>query len=242
MPGTPRPALHRRVSQETELMEGSSENFMRRTFANVGFPLSDAEAVAFATYLRELTSWNARMNLTAVREEGAIVKTLFAESVCYALAHDFSTPSRVLDVGSGAGFPGIPLKIKFPEISLTLLESTGKKSAFLKHVIRAVGLQDTTCLAAHTNQLKGDPAFAAAFDVAVTRGTGTLRRLVPDVLPLLRAGGRFICRKGPGYEEDIRLAARQMDAARARFAGTIALPRQRVEHGAVLLVLERCST
>lgn len=223
-------------------MGGPTESFIQRAFANVGFPLSDTETRAFATYLQELSSWNARMNLTAVRDEREIVTNLFAESVCFALAYNFSAPCRVLDVGSGAGFPGIPLKIKFPEINLTLLESRRRKAAFLKHVIRTLGLGRTTCLAAHTDDLKGNPAFVATFDAAVTRGTGSMRRTVPAVLPFLRTGGMFICRKGPNHEEEIRHAARQMAEGQARLVDTIPIHHEEGMRGAVLLVIERCST
>ncbi len=170
------------------------------------------------------------------------MENLFADSVRYALGYDFSGTCRMLDVGSGAGFPGIPLKIMFPGINLTLLESTGKKAAFLKHIIRTLGLKDAACLAEHTDRLLGDPNFMGAFDVAATRGTGSLQKLIPAVLPFLRTGGRLLCRKGAAYEEDIRRASCQMNAAGVALVKTVTLPGRGSRRGWVLLVLERCST
>jgi len=222
-------------------LEDLPASFIRRALADAGFPLSDAEVGLFATYLRELSRWNERTNLTAVRDQRKMVTTLIAESLSFALGYDFSRPSRVLDVGSGAGLPGVPLKIKFPQITLTLLESRAKKVAFLKHIVRTLGLGSTTCLCAHTSELSKDAAFAETLDAVVTRGTGPLRRIVPAVAPFLREGGRFICRKGRDYEEEVRLASRQIRSAKLRLVEAIPLPSGK-RRGGVLLVLEKCST
>jgi len=146
----------------------------------------------FEKYLTELIAWNKKFNLTAITDPEAIKKKHFADSLLL-LEHLTLTSETVVDVGAGAGFPGIPLKLTCPGIKLTLLEATKKKVGFLDHLIKTLCLADTNAVWARAED------YAAAqrenFDLAVARAVADLRVLAELCLPLVKVGGQFVAWK-----------------------------------------------
>ena len=183
--------------------------------AALSIPLDGAQVEQFHRYSDELAAWNRRVNLTAVTDPGEVVAKLFLDSLSVAAAlHDGEREHglRLLDVGSGAGFPGIPLKIAFPQWRVALLEATGKKAVFLEHVIGALGLDGTTVLAGRAETIAHDPKQREAYDVVVSRAVAPMAALAELCLPFCRPGGTFIAQKSTGADDEVSAAQRAIDA------------------------------
>lgn len=205
-----------------------------RTF---GITLTPAQLDAFETYYGELLAWNARANLTAITgREQVIVKHLLDSLSLAPLIHKDTT--TLIDIGSGAGFPGLPLKIALPHLRVTLLEATGKKVAFLKHIIAALNLRDATALHARAEDLARNPAHRENYDVAVARAVAELATLLEYALPFVCVGGVFIAQKGVDVDDEVRRAARALDTlgGRVREVVPVQLPGLAPRH---LVVVEK---
>jgi 16S rRNA (guanine527-N7)-methyltransferase len=162
----------------------------------LGIRLSGGQVVQFEQYQKLLLDWNRRMNLTAVRESEAIQERHFLDSLtCFLATGDLNGRSLV-DVGSGAGFPGLPLKITFPDLRLTLLESVGKKTKFLQAVVDELQLSDVQIVAGRVEEVARTPEQREAYDWAVARAVAGLPVLVEYLLPLVRVGGCALAQKG----------------------------------------------
>jgi 16S rRNA (guanine527-N7)-methyltransferase len=161
-----------------------------------GFPLSSAQLEQFGGYLALLQEWNERLNLTAVREPAQIALRHFLDSLSCALVTGDLNGRWLIDVGTGAGFPGLPLKILYPELRLTLVESVAKKTTFLQAVVGELGLSQVTILAERAEVLGQSVAHRERYDWAVARGVAELRVLLEYLLPFCRVGGSALAQKG----------------------------------------------
>ncbi len=163
----------------------------------LGLRLGEPELAQFRRYHQTLAEWNTRVNLTSVTEWDAVLTTHFLDSltVVQAIPEPVLRGGAVLDVGSGAGFPGVPLKIAFPQIALSLVEATGKKAAFLTHLLRELGLRDVQVLNARAEDLAHDPRHREQYDVVLARALAPLPTLVELTLPFVKLGGRLIAQK-----------------------------------------------
>jgi 16S rRNA (guanine527-N7)-methyltransferase len=169
---------------------------------------------AFDTYLHELIEWNKKFNLTSITDPAEIREKHFADSLLL-LEHRQLSAETVVDVGAGAGFPGLPLKLARPGIKLTLLEATRKKVSFLDHLITTLGLTEASAVWARAED------FAAgrreSFDLAVARAVADLRVLAELCLPLVRVGGQFAAWK----EVDIAGEVSAAEPAIAKLGGQL---------------------
>jgi len=161
-----------------------------------GARLSDGQLQAFSLYAHELQDWNLRVNLTAVTDPLEITVKHFLDSLSCLLALKPRAGDKLIDVGSGAGFPGIPLKIACPQIRLNLVESIGKKAEFCRHIVQLLGLEGVQVIQARAEQLGRDPEYRGRHDWAVARAVARLPVLLEYLLPLLRVGGVAIAQKG----------------------------------------------
>lgn len=166
--------------------------------------LTDQIIDVMAAHAAEMVVWNRRMNLTAIRNVKEMAVKHYVDSL--APFPFLDTGDRVLDIGSGAGFPGIPLRIALPQIRLTLVDANRRKCSFLKHACRKIGLNDVQVRHAHlteTDDVRStanhDPTedLNSAFDVVTSRAVGPLTELVNIGTRFLKPGGRFIALKGP---------------------------------------------
>lgn len=180
-------------------------------------PLTPQQLDQFGTYAAELRRWNERVNLTAITSEREIVTRHFLDSLRLALSWG-DAPASLVDIGAGAGFPGLPLKILRPALRLTLVESVAKKAAFLEHMAATLGLADVLVLTARAETLGQDVRHREQYDVATARAVAELRILAEYLLPLCRVGGRALAPKGGEIDEELRLAA----PAIARLGGRVA--------------------
>jgi 16S rRNA (guanine527-N7)-methyltransferase len=168
--------------------------------------LNDSQLHNISTYIDMLLKWNARTNLTAIRDEEAIVTRHFGESLFAAryLLADAPPGLRVLDVGSGAGFPGLPLKLYAPQIVLTLVESHNKKAIFLREVIRALSLTDATVISSRAEMISGTA------DLVTLRAVEKFETILPVAVRLVAPKGRLA----------VLVASRQLEAAQRLVPGT----------------------
>jgi 16S rRNA (guanine527-N7)-methyltransferase len=167
----------------------------------LGITLTAAQRAAFQLYYDELVSWNQKFNLTAITDYDQVQIRHFVDSLSCLLAREtrlaLQQPNaRMIDVGSGAGFPGIPLKLVCPATRLTLLEATGKKVTFLEHMIARLGLQTATAIKARAEDLAHDPQHREQYSLALARAVADLPVVVEYALPFCKVGGWLVAQKG----------------------------------------------
>jgi 16S rRNA (guanine527-N7)-methyltransferase len=166
-----------------------------------GVELSENQGLLFARFLEELYSWNRRMNLTGISEtQVMLIKLLLEPLVALPYLPEYGT---LLDVGSGAGIPGIPLKIARHGLEVHLLESRAKKVSFLKHVIRELGLTGITASHGRAEKQPSQSRFLSYYDVATARALAPLKKTVLLCYPYIREGGLLITYKGPRVNDEI---------------------------------------
>jgi 16S rRNA (guanine527-N7)-methyltransferase len=161
----------------------------------LGLRLTPEQTDRFRVYRDEILRWATRMNLTALRSPEAIVRHGFLDALaCAALI----TPEvgRVLDLGSGAGFPGIPLALVRPEVAFTLIEASRKKTSFLRHIVRTLGLANATVVLGRAELLDGGASLAGAFDLALARAVAPPAEQARLVRPYLVPAGVFLLQAG----------------------------------------------
>jgi 16S rRNA (guanine527-N7)-methyltransferase len=180
-----------------------------------GAGLTEEQLRAFAEYLRLLREWNEKFNLTAISQPQAIVTKHFLDSLTVASVVDLTRAKSLVDVGSGAGFPGLALKIAFPRLRVTLLDALQKRINFLQRVAEALDLRDVTFVHARAEdavlpkryQVCGlDQSLRERFDVVTARAVASLDVLVEWTVPFARVGGTIVALKGPGRTAEIAAA------------------------------------
>ncbi len=161
-----------------------------------GIHLTGRQVVALMTFERELLAWSEKYNLTAIRDSEGIRTKHFLDSFSCVLAWKENPPRRLIDIGTGAGFPGIPLKILYPSMRLTLVESVGKKANFCRHMVETLSLDTTEVVTARAEDVGQMPDSREAFDWAVARSVANLPVLAEYLLPLVQVGGAMLAQKG----------------------------------------------
>lgn len=159
---------------------------------SLGFDLSEEKLNLFEKYYNILTYYNQKFNLTAITEKNEVYLKHFADSLLGAKYIEGS----FIDVGSGGGFPAIPLKIFKPELKATLLEATGKKCEFLKEVVKELELKDVNIVCGRAEEIAHDKFYREKFDVATARAVAALPVLTEYCLPFIKCGGKFVAYKG----------------------------------------------
>ena len=162
----------------------------------LGLRLSRKQLSALSLYERELLDWNLRFNLTAIRDPQEIHIKHFLDSLTCLLAMRMPAPANLIDIGTGAGFPGIPIKIVFPQIQLTLVESVGKKAEFCRHVVKMLAMPGVEVVQERAETMGQDPNYRERYDWAVARAVAILPVLAEYLLPLVRVGGSMLAMKG----------------------------------------------
>lgn len=169
---------------------------------SLGIPLGEREVALFAAYCEELLRWNSRINLTAFKSERDIMLKHFIDSLTL-LPYIRNKSSRVLDIGSGAGFPGIPLKIAVDSLSVFLLESSRKKSSFLKNLVRRLNLKETVVINKRAESLMEDNAYEGFFEIVTSRAAIKLPLLLRMGAFFLAPSGSLLVMKGKKADEEL---------------------------------------
>jgi 16S rRNA (guanine527-N7)-methyltransferase len=162
----------------------------------LGLECDELQAQSFMLYLAELKRWNKAYNLTSIKDDAGIILKHFIDSSIYLLALS-PEDKYIADIGTGGGFPGIPMKILRPELRMTLVEPTGKKTAFLRNMVHKLELSDTEVL---NMRVQDTPELEV--DVAVSRAFCSARDFVERAAHIIRPGGKMILSKGPRAEEE----------------------------------------
>ncbi|MDD6217415.1 MAG: 16S rRNA (guanine(527)-N(7))-methyltransferase RsmG [Roseburia sp.] len=165
--------------------------------------LSDEQVQQFLTYYEKLVETNKVMNLTAITEFEEVVEKHFLDSLSLVKVCDLSKEIRILDLGSGAGFPGIPLKIAFPEIEIVLADSLNKRINFLQDVIEELDLKKITAVHARAEELARNKEYREEFDLCVSRAVANLSTLSEYCMPFVKIGGNFISYKSGEIDEEV---------------------------------------
>lgn len=171
-----------------------------------GIHLTGRQVAALVTFENELLAWNKKFNLTAIRDVEGIRTKHFLDSFSCALAWKENPPRCLVDVGTGAGFPGIPLKILYPSMELILIESVGKKAAFCRHAVEILKLDTVEVITARAEEVGQMPAQRESCDWAVARAVAALPVLAEYLLPLVQMGGRMLAQKGHSGPAEVHSA------------------------------------
>jgi 16S rRNA (guanine527-N7)-methyltransferase len=182
-----------------------------------GFTVNDHQLAQFSIYHRELKDWNTRVNLTALNDDIDIINKHFIDSILLVKYQPIREKIKLADVGTGAGFPGIPLKLYKPDIYLMLIESVGKKAEFLKHMVSILELEDVQVLNERAEIIGRWKEYRESYDLAVARCVAPLQTLVEYCLPLVSVDGRFIAYKGSEAEAEVENAENAIRELSGRF-------------------------
>lgn len=178
---------------------------LRAAAKEVNIELDEQADARFHTYLSLLLEWNEKMNLTAITEPELVAIRHFADSITLLHAVPLTGNEKIIDVGTGAGFPGVPLKILFPQIQLTLLDSLNKRLIFLTELLKGLDLQAQIV---HARAEEGGrmPQHREQYDIATARAVASLNLLAEYCLPFVKVGGYFAAMKGPDVEHELKEA------------------------------------
>lgn len=167
----------------------------------IGVEITESQAEKFYTYMCLLLEWNEKMNLTAITDPMEVIIKHFIDSI--TISKEIEKDKKVIDIGTGAGFPGIPLKIIRPDISVTLLDSLNKRITFLNAVIEALKLENIDAVHGRIEELGKNKKYREQYDYATSRAVANLPVLSEYMLPMVKVGGKCICMKGANVEEEI---------------------------------------
>jgi 16S rRNA (guanine527-N7)-methyltransferase len=185
-----------------------------------GIDLDEKAIEAFDLYLKELLKWNQKINLTAIRSEKGIVLKHFIDS--FSVYPYLDIRSSILDIGSGAGFPGIPLKIVQPNLAMTLVDSVRKKVDFQRHIIRILGLKGIEAIHGRVQDKEILQGLGGRFDITLSRAFSDLRTFLVLSFPFLKEKGTAIAMKGEVDDRDIRLLT-EAEGAQYRLEKSVSL-------------------
>lgn len=200
---------------------------LRACARKLGVDLNPAQLEQFVVYYTELIDWNNRFNLTGITEYDAVQLKHFCDSLTVVLAFkpsDTRKNSKIIDIGAGAGFPGVPLKIVFPEIRLTLLEATAKKAVFLQHLTEKLGLTDVEIITARAEEAAHEMQYREKFDVVLSRAVSPLPSLAELCLPFCAVGSRFIAHKKGDISDEVKQSVKAI-----RVMGGVLLEVKKIE-------------
>lgn len=176
------------------------KQFVLDLAANFGLGLNAEHASIFAHHAIELERWNKRINLTALRDPVQVAIKHFIDSI--APLQELQIGRRVLDLGTGGGFPGLPLKVMRPGIDLVMIDGSGKKISFVKHVIRTLEIARADAFQLRAEQMKSSPRWRESFDTVVCRALGTVNQVVNLALPLMKPGAKLWIWKSDHWQKE----------------------------------------
>ena len=210
------------------------EDILSAGFAELGITPDSAASARYRSYFEHLEKMNAVMNLTAISGEEDVARLHFLDCAALLGMTEFSGKS-LIDVGTGAGFPGLALKIACPDIRLTLLDSLDKRIGFLRETCGLLGFDDVVCI--HARAEEAPEELRAGFELATSRAVARLNLLCELCLPLVKKGGAFIAMKGPDCEEELAEAqhAIRLLGGRVESVEKYVIPGTEVTHSAVII-------
>ena len=201
--------------------------------------LSQADRAKFSTYKELLKEWNEKINITTITEDDEIDVKHFLDSLSCLSLDLFDDKKSLIDIGTGGGFPGIPLKIMRENLDVTLLDSLNKRIIFLDEVIKDLGLRNIRAVHGRAEELSRTKEYREKFSIAISRAVASLDTLSEYCLPFVKVGGHFIAMKGPEIEEELKLSEKAIKLLGGNVVETklITLPESDIVHS--LIVIEK---
>jgi 16S rRNA (guanine527-N7)-methyltransferase len=188
-----------------------SDDRLKRLSSEIGVQLTEKMLQDFAVYKDLLKEWNEKINITTITEDEEIDKKHFVDSLSPALTGLFNKDEKVIDIGTGGGFPGVPLKIRNGNLEVTLLDSLNKRITFLGHVIDRLGLENIEALHGRAEELGQKAQYRESYDVCVSRAVASLDTLSEYCMPFVKIGGHFLAMKGPDVDDEVRMSRKAIE-------------------------------
>lgn len=179
-------------------------DLMSKSSEEIGLQLSKEQYEKFIDYMKLLQEWNEKINLTAITEDEEIIKKHFIDSIKAFKREEFKNAANLIDVGTGAGFPGLPIAIMRDDLKVTLLDSLNKRVNFLNNVVTKLGLSNVKTIHSRAEDGARNSQLREKFDIATSRAVANMSVLSELCLPYVRVGGSFIALKGPSVEQEIK--------------------------------------
>jgi len=171
--------------------------------------LSDEQIEKFYNYMNELLEWNTKINLTAITDPKEVILKHFVDSL--TIDKYVKNTNTMIDVGTGAGFPGIPIKISNDNLQITLLDSLNKRILFLEDIINKLELQNIQTIHLRAEEAGNNKKYRESYDIAISRAVAQLNILSEYLLPLVKIGGKVICMKGSNVQEELEQAQKAIE-------------------------------
>ncbi len=205
----------------------------------LGLEVDDKQISQLINYKNLLIEWNEKINLTAITEERDVYIKHFHDSFTCILTGVIKEGCKVIDVGTGAGFPGVPVKILRPDIKLTLLDSLNKRILYLNDVINKLELNCVEAVHGRAEEAGANKQHRESYDIAFSRAVAAMNILCEYCLPFVKVGGYFVCQKGPGYKEELEEAKKAIEVLGGKVADVreVLLPFSDIRH--YIIVIEK---
>lgn len=217
-------------------MDQIKDNFQALCLAR-NIELSEKQMEQYELYFKELVSWNEKMNLTGITERSEVYLKHFYDSLTLSQYVDFSKVKSLADIGSGAGFPGIPLKICFPHLKLMIVDSLNKRIQFLQHIVDTLGLQNVQLIHGRAEDVAHQVGLRDSFDLVTARAVARLAVLNEFCLPFVRKGGIFAAMKGTDLKEEVKEASRSFRELKAKMKNSyhFQLPQENADRHIIII-------
>lgn len=204
---------------------------------SLGIKLTEKQQNQFLRYYELLTEWNKVMNLTSITDYDEVCEKHFVDSLCIVKALDLTHVDNLIDIGTGAGFPGIPLKIVFPHLKITLLDSLNKRIRFLQAVTEELELEEVETLHGRAEDFAKDSAYREKYQLCVSRAVANLAVLSEYCIPYVMPGGKFVSYKSGEIEEELNQSEKAVRLLGGKAANTekFCLPGSDISRSLVLI-------
>lgn len=216
-------------------------DYMQEAAEKYGLSLTDKMLSQFESYYKLLIEWNGKINLTAITKPDEVAVKHFIDSLSCYDEKIFLPGAAVIDVGTGAGFPGIPLKICHPELKLTLLDSLHKRVKFLQEIVDALELTETACICGRAEDMGSNLDYREKYDIAVSRAVAALPVLAEYCMPFVKKGGYFIALKGMKYEEEMTAGQNAIKKLGGKSCEAVPIKLPNIEDKRAVLYIKKCS-
>ncbi|NHC38552.1 16S rRNA (guanine(527)-N(7))-methyltransferase RsmG [Bacillus sp. MM2020_1] len=211
------------------------------TLREKGISLTRDQVDQFELYFQTLVEWNEKMNLTAITDKAEVYLKHFYDSITASFYFDFTKSFHLCDVGAGAGFPSIPLKIVFPHIEVTIVDSLNKRISFLNHLAKVLKLENVHFIHDRAETFGVNPLYRESFDVVTARAVARMSVLSELCLPLVKAGGHFIAMKAAHANDELEVGQRAITTLGGRLEAmhTFTLPMEESERNILIIKKEK---